>query len=192
MKQDDVLSKRLAEVEERKNRFLARRVEASDQTRVEERHAEEQGSVEPVELLASGQCSAGEDKNVTGRGRVADSSVKPVGLLASGQCSAGGEGEAIDKICSWIECSHDKRSWAEATEDQNRALPFTPVPARVEEAGPEVLPSPVGSHGDGRMKKQQRSVDQDWWRFLTLPWVPHHPSVATLKKFLQVRQAQGE
>ena len=85
MKQDDVMSKRLAEVEERKNRFLARRVEASDQTRVEEGHAEEQGSVEPVELLASGQCSTGEDKSVTGHGRMADFSVKPARLLASRQ-----------------------------------------------------------------------------------------------------------
>ena len=60
-------------------------------------------------------------------------------LLASGQCLTGGERDSTDKICSWIECSHDQRSWAEATEDQNRALPFTPVPARVEEAGPTMF-----------------------------------------------------
>ena len=30
MNQDDILSKKLAEAEERKNRFLARRIEASD------------------------------------------------------------------------------------------------------------------------------------------------------------------
>ena len=42
IKQDDILSKKLAEAEERKNQFLARQIQASDQRRVEERHAEEQ------------------------------------------------------------------------------------------------------------------------------------------------------
>ena len=42
IKKDDVLSKKFAGVEERKNQFLARRVQESDQRRVEERDAEEQ------------------------------------------------------------------------------------------------------------------------------------------------------
>ena len=41
-KQDDILSKKLAEAEERKNQFLARQIQASDQSRVEEKKAEEQ------------------------------------------------------------------------------------------------------------------------------------------------------
>ena len=42
IKKDDVLSNKFAGVEERKTQFLARKVQESDQRRVEERDAEEQ------------------------------------------------------------------------------------------------------------------------------------------------------
>ena len=49
IKKDDVLSKNIAGVEERKTQFLARKVQESDQRRVEERDAEEQAeSLDPT------------------------------------------------------------------------------------------------------------------------------------------------
>ena len=157
MKKDDVLSRRFAGVEERKTQFLARKVQESDQRRVEERDAEEQA--EHVGVLETQQGCAKPPSDASLRcvndvGFLEEQkSVKPVATCDSGPGVTGGEeGEAVDKICSWIECSHDQRSWAEATEDQNRALPFTPVPARVEEAGPTMCCGPVGDHGAARTK----------------------------------------
>ena len=52
------------------------------------------------------------------------------------------------RLCTWIECSQDKRSWAEVQEEERAevippknkkgALSCTPVPARVAEASPKV------------------------------------------------------
>ena len=60
-------------------------------------------------------------------------------------------------MCTWIECSTDHRPWDDVTEAEHKALSFTPVDARFEEAGPKVLPSPVVNHGDGKMKYQKVS-----------------------------------
>ena len=86
IKKDDVLSRKLAGVEERKTQFLARKVEESDRRRVEERDSEEQN--EHVGVLAT-------------------PSVKPVATPDSGRGVAGGEeSDAIDKICSWVAVSY--------------------------------------------------------------------------------------
>ena len=57
MKQYDILSKRLAEAEERKNQFLARKVQASDQSRVEEMEAEEQAEQQEPPVDTSLRCA---------------------------------------------------------------------------------------------------------------------------------------
>ena len=43
--------------------------------------------------------------------------------------------DPLECVYSWIECAHDKRSWAEVQEEEKLALSCTPVRARVAEAG---------------------------------------------------------
>ena len=77
MNEDDGLSKKLAEVEERKNKYLAREVETADRDKTVENAASQPGRPE---------------KDV----------------------------EPQEDIVSWIECSGDRRSWADVHEEEYR------------------------------------------------------------------------
>ena len=85
MGKDEVLSKSLADIEERKKGFLAKQVEVSDRERVE----------------------AGEEATGSGT-RTEPQPEAPVDAVAVSESS----------LCTWIECSHDKRTWAEVQEEE--------------------------------------------------------------------------
>ncbi len=110
IKKEDVLSKKFAGVEERKTQFLARKVQESDQRRVEERDAEEQA--EHLDPIAATSFR----------------SVSSVGVLERER-----NAELNDNICSWIECATVQRTWAELTEDQSRDSPHSGGPLKYSE-----------------------------------------------------------
>ena len=85
MGKDEVLSKNLADIEERKKGFLAKQVEVSDRERIE----------------------AGEEATGSGT-RTEPQPEAPVDAVAVSESS----------LCTWIECSHDKRTWAEVQEEE--------------------------------------------------------------------------
>ena len=85
MGKDEVLSKNLADIEERKKGFLAKQVEASDRERIE----------------------AGGEATSSGT-RAEPQPEAPVDAVAVSESS----------LCTRIECSHDKRTWAEVQEEE--------------------------------------------------------------------------
>ena len=91
-----MFSKKLSDIEERKRGYIARRVEASDKERVD---------AEPVDSGPATATGAGlestEDTLTPGVSDVQPSTVE-------------------SRMCTWIECSHDKRSWAEVQEEEQR------------------------------------------------------------------------
>ena len=113
MNQDESYSKNLSEVEERKKGYLARRVEASDKERVDA--TSNPSRPEPV-----------------GSGETAVTGVEPetaVEFLTPGTTSVTGVEPEVSSIppsnvesrlCDWIECSHDRRTWAEVQEEEQR------------------------------------------------------------------------
>ena len=84
MNNDDLLSKKLSEVEERKKGYLARRVEASDREKTDS------------SPTASGDtCPQAEDPDVAS------------GSLPA-RVPAAEKEDSVDRVYSWVECSQDK------------------------------------------------------------------------------------
>ena len=100
MSGDELLSKKLSEIEERKKGYLARRVEASDKERVDAMR--EPGQAEPGEpgsTAVTGVESESPVETLT-PGATAITGVEPgvAGIFPSSPES---------RLCTWIECSHD-------------------------------------------------------------------------------------
>ena len=113
MSRDDLLSKKLSDVEEKKKGYLARRVEASDRERVDATSTPSRGK--PVDSGASA---------VPG-----DESETVVEILTPGATAVTGVEPGVSgippstsesRLCNWIECSHDRRTWAEVQEEEQR------------------------------------------------------------------------
>ena len=86
--EDQNLSKKLSEVEERKNQYLARQVESADQ--------------QPEPNAPKGESSSSTIQSGTR---------DPPGPLET-------DDDHPDGVISWIECAQDKRTWAEVREEE--------------------------------------------------------------------------
>ena len=100
MNNDDILSKKLSEVEERKKGYLARQVEASDREKTE-----------------SSPTASGDTRP---RAEELDASI---GSLPARVPAAEPE-DPLDRVYSWRKCSQDKRSWAEVQEEERATFPI--------------------------------------------------------------------
>lgn len=103
MSGDDLLSKKLSEIEERKIGYLARRVEASDK---------EKADAGPVDSGATA-VTGGEPETAVGIQTPGATTVTGVEPEVSGIPPSTSE----SRLCTWIECSHDKRTLAEVQEE---------------------------------------------------------------------------
>ena len=113
MNKDETYSKKLSEVEERKKGYLARRVEASDKERIEAtRNPSRAEPVEPGATAVTG-VEPGTAVETLTRGMTTILGVAPevTGIPPS---------TIESQICDWIECSHDRRTWAEVQEEEQR------------------------------------------------------------------------
>ena len=107
MSKDDRLSKTLSEIEERQTGYLARRVEASDKERVEVTSVATEGSSAPAEIP--------------------EPKVYSLTLGATAKLSDAMPDTPDSRVCTWIECSQDKRSWAEVQEEGKGELLSVPT-----------------------------------------------------------------
>ena len=102
MNKDELLSKKLTEVEEKQKHYLARRVESFDRERVENVAADYQG--EPVaDVIVHGASAAG------------------IAVQESPMETDDDHPDGV--ICTLAECVQDTRPWAEVTEEQDRSKP---------------------------------------------------------------------
>ncbi len=101
MSRVDLLSKKLSDIEERTNGYLARRVEASDKERVD------------AEMAAPGSATVTGDEPRAAVDTLTAAGTGEVSLHRLPRSS-----ESL--VCTWIECSHDKGSWAEVQEEEQR------------------------------------------------------------------------
>ena len=113
MNADDGLSKKLVEVEERKNKYLARQVETADREpveRVEGTQAASREADDPEPAVASfSRTTAGEGDD--------DHPAMEVRGALNPRVPDKSPASTEGIICPWIECSQDKRSWAELREE---------------------------------------------------------------------------
>ena len=114
MNADDGLSKKLAEVEERKNKYLARQVETADRERTHGLKGTEDTSREADDPEPA---AASFSRTAAGEG---DEDHPAMEVRGARNPRAPGELPAPSErtICSWIECSQDKRSWDDLREEE--------------------------------------------------------------------------
>ncbi len=102
MSKDEVLSKRLVDIEDQqKGGYLARRVEASDKERTD------------AEMAAPGSATVTGDEP--------RASADTMTAAVTGEVSVHRLPRSSESlVCTWIECSNDKISWAEVQEEEQR------------------------------------------------------------------------
>ena len=119
--------------------YIARQVEASDRERV---NAE---SVDPGPTADTG----GEPETTVDTltpGETTGTGVEP---RVSGIPPSTSE----SRLCTWIECSHDKRTWAEVQEEEQNEvgegvqLPLQELAPTPNQSAPEELPESTGGPG---------------------------------------------
>ena len=104
MGRDDSMSKKLSEIEEKKQGYLARRVEAFDR-----------GRTDAKTVVSDAATREGGEPSSSSNSVDAVTSPPPAVCLraaAGGRCAptAGTEVTPESLMCQWIECSQDKRS----------------------------------------------------------------------------------
>ena len=161
MSGDDLFSKKLSEVEDKKRGYISRRVEESDRERV---------NAEPV--IPGSESSPG------GEPEAAVDALTP-GVPAF----TGGSPRVTDKppstsesrLCTWIECSHDKRTWAEVREEEQNQNVDTRNGATLHSRPPSGCGGRSQSReGGGTITRPPSSPElcyerNSQWRYLALP-----------------------
>ena len=119
MNKDDLLSKKLTEVEERKNHYIARRVESSDRERVGEERVD--ANAEPADGVSVHRASSAGDVTVE---LATEASFHRASEAREASRTLETDDDHPDGvICTWIECAQDRRSWAEVREEEMRCVP---------------------------------------------------------------------
>ena len=120
MGRDEGMSKKLSEIEEKKQGYLARRVEASDKERVDANTV-----VSDAAVREGGEPS---DSSNSVNTIISPLTAVPPPVVclraaAGGRCAttAGSEVTSESFMCQWTECAQDKRSWAEVLEEEQGA-----------------------------------------------------------------------